>query len=104
MGAGNFLFSEISLSRCGECLHGNGTLSSGMLEPSDLKFAEQPYMMLLSGAVYDGVVGNNPENGHNILTANSVPHIWNPIPEGGHDNNSIQPHVYNLVRFAFKAE
>ena len=79
-------------------------LSPGMLEPSDLRFAEQPYMMLLSGAVYDGVVGNNPENYHNILTGNGVPHIWNPIPEGGHDNNSIQPHVYNLVRFAFKAK
>ena len=79
-------------------------LSPGMLETSGLKFTEQPYLMLLSGAVHDGVVGNNPENYHNILTANGVPHIWNSLPDGGHDNNSIQPHVYNLVRFVFKAE
>ncbi|MBQ4465739.1 MAG: hypothetical protein II916_07230 [Oscillospiraceae bacterium] len=79
-------------------------LSPGMLDTKDLKFAQQPYMMLLSGAVYDGVVGNNPENYHNILSGNGVPHIWNSLPDGGHDNNSIQPHVYNLVKFAFQAE
>lgn len=78
-------------------------LAPGMLDPADLKFAQQPYMMLLSGAVYDGVVGNNPENYHNILNGNGVPHLWNPIPEGGHDNNSIQPHVYNMVKFSFQA-
>ena len=79
-------------------------LAPGMLDTGDLRFAQQPYMMLLSGAVYDGVVGNNPENYHNILNANGVPHLWNPIPEGGHDNNSIQPHVYNMVKFSFRAE
>ena len=79
-------------------------LAPGMLDPGDLRFAQQPYMMLLSGAVYDGVVGENPKNYHEMLTANGVPHIWNSLPDGGHDNNSIQPHVYNMVKFAFKAK
>lgn len=37
-----------------------------------------------------------------MLTANGVEHIWNSIPEGGHDNNSIQPHFYNLVKNIFR--
>ena len=79
-------------------------LAPGMLSTSEMRFSEMPYMVLISGAVFDGVVGNNPENYHNMLSANRVDHIWNPIPGGGHDNNSIQPHFYNLVRNIFKTE
>ncbi len=79
-------------------------LAPGMLSTSDMKFDTMPYLVMISGAVHDGVVGNNPENYHNMLTANGVDHIWNPLPYGGHDNNSIQPHFYNLVKNIFKTK
>lgn len=78
-------------------------LAPGMLNTEEMRFNNMPYMVLISGAVYDGVVGNNPENYHNMLTANGVEHIWNSLPYGGHDNNSIQPHFYNFVKNIFKA-
>ncbi len=79
-------------------------LAPGMLSMDEMRFATMPYLVLVSGAVYDGVVGNNPENYHNMLTANGVDHIWNPLPYGGHDNNSIQPHFYNFVKNIFRAK
>lgn len=78
-------------------------LAPGMLDTNEMRFSNMPYMVLISGAVYDGVVGNNPENYHNMLAANGVEHIWNSLPYGGHDNNSIQPHFYNFVKNIFKA-
>lgn len=77
-------------------------VAPGMLSESEMRFENMPYMVLVSGAVYDGVVGNCPENYHNMFTANGVDHIWNSIPGGGHDNNSIQPHFYNLVKNIFR--
>lgn len=77
-------------------------LAPGMLSTDEMRFDTMPYLVLISGAVYDGVVGNNPENYHNMLTANGVDHIWNSLPYGGHDNNSIQPHFYNFVKNIFK--
>lgn len=77
-------------------------LAPGMLNTNEMRFENMPYMVLISGAVYDGVVGNNPENYHNILAVNGVEHIWNSLPYGGHDNNSIQPHFYNFVKNIFK--
>ena len=76
-------------------------VAPGMLSEKELRFGTMPYMVMISAAVYDGVVGNNPENYHNILTANGVQHIWNQLPYGGHDNNSIQPHFYNFTRNLF---
>lgn len=73
----------------------------GQMQEGDLKFANTPYLFLLSGAVNDSVVGNQPEMYHNIYTNNATDHIWNPIPGGGHDGNSIRPHFYNLVRNLF---
>lgn len=79
-------------------------VAPGILSESEMRFEVMPYMVLISGAVYDGVVGNCPENYHNMFTANGVEHIWNSIPGGGHDNNSIQPHFYNLVKNSFRAD
>lgn len=76
-------------------------VAPGMLSERELRFGTMPYLVMISAAVNDGVVGNNPENYHNILTANGVSHIWNQLPYGGHDNNSIQPHFYNFARNIF---
>ncbi|GEM_PF-221671 len=73
----------------------------GQLQESELKFSNPPYLFLLSAAVNDPVVGTQPESYHNIYTANGTNHIWNQIPGGGHDGNSIRPHFYNLVRNLF---
>ncbi len=45
-------------------------VAPGMLSESEMRFDEMPYLVLISGAVYDGVVGNCPENYHNMFTAN----------------------------------
>ena len=73
----------------------------GQLQENQLKFANEPYLFLLSAAVNDSVVGSQPESYHNIYNTNGVDHIWNQIPGGGHDGNSIRPHFYNLVRNIF---
>lgn len=64
----------------------------------------EPYMIMLSGAVVDTVVGNQPELYHNILNTNGVKHIWQHIPDGDHGGNGIRPHFYNYVKTLFKAK
>ena len=63
-----------------------------------------PYLIMVSAAVNDGVVGNAPQNYHAILTRNGVNHVWHTVSDGGHDGVSIRPHVYNFVRSIFKKE
>ena len=76
----------------------------GQLKEDELTFSEEnnPYLMLLSAAKEDGAVGNNPEIIHNILVNNGVKHLWNVIPDGGHDASSVRVHLYNYFRMIFR--
>ncbi len=77
----------------------------GQLSENEMRFDTamgEPYLVLLSGAVNDYVVGTQPEQYHNMFNRNGVDHIWNSLPDGGHDGTSIRPHFYNLVRSIFK--
>ena len=79
----------------------------GQLSENELKFDKskgEPWLVLLSGAVNDYVVGTQPEQYHNLFDQNGAAHIWNSLPDGGHDGTSIRPHFYNFARCIFKAQ
>jgi glucuronoarabinoxylan endo-1,4-beta-xylanase len=63
-----------------------------------------PYVILISAAKYDGTVGQHPESYHKALESKGVEHIWHEIPDGGHGETSVRPHMYNFLRYIFKAK
>ena len=76
----------------------------GQLKEEELVFPEgqEPYLFLLSAAKTDPAVGKNPFMLHNLLEQNQVQHLWNVIPEGGHDAGSVRVHLYNYLRMIFR--
>ena len=64
---------------------------------------KEPYLLLITAGSNDTVVYSNPENYHNNFTKNNVPHLWQYCNGGYHGDNCIHAHLYNFVRFAFKA-
>ncbi|SEK18074.1 Enterochelin esterase [Ruminococcus sp. YRD2003] len=72
-------------------------------QESQFKPSAMPYLILISAAANDGVVGNYPESYHKALQNNNVEHIWNVIPSGDHGNATVDPHMYNFMRYLFKA-
>jgi glucuronoarabinoxylan endo-1,4-beta-xylanase len=58
---------------------------------------------MITGGSSDGTVGQQPAAYHNILTSNGVDHIWHYVTGGAHNYSSVQPHMYNFLRFIFKA-
>lgn len=65
---------------------------------------EAPSLIFLTAGSNDEVVYTTPEGYHNNFTKNNVPHIWHYVNGGYHGDNSIHAHLYNFVRFAFKAD
>ena len=72
-------------------------------QESQFKPSTMPYLILISAAQNDGVVGTYPESYHKALQNNNVEHIWNVIPSGDHGNKTVDPHMYNFMRYLFKA-
>lgn len=70
---------------------------------SELTPSTMPYLILVSAAANDSVVGTYPQDYHNVLTKNNVEHLWNMIPQGDHGNATVEPHLYNFMRYIFKA-
>ena len=62
-----------------------------------------PSLILLTAGSNDQTVYNTPEGYHNNFTKNNVPHIWHYVNGGYHGDNCIRAHIYNFVRFIFKA-
>ncbi|MBR1384864.1 MAG: esterase family protein [Ruminococcus sp.] len=61
-----------------------------------------PHLLLMSAAVNDNVVEQNPMIYHRILTENGTRHLWHAMSETGHDAGSVTPHLYNFMRMIFK--
>ena len=81
----------------------NSPMHPGQIEESEMRFGENiPYMLLISAAINDGVVGSFPESYHNILNTNETEHIWHTMSETGHDHTSVTPHLYNFFRVVFR--
>ena len=80
----------------------NGTGYPYQLEESEFCFTENPpYMLLISAAVNDGVVGGFPATYENMLAKNGTEHLWHTMSSTGHDASSVTPHLYNLFRVIF---
>ena len=80
----------------------NGTGYPYQLEESEFCFNENlPYMLLISAAENDGVVGGFPSTYENMLTKNGTEHLWHTMSSTGHDASSVTPHLYNFFRVIF---
>ncbi len=86
-------------------LNPNSSTHPGQIDQSDLVFRENaPYVLLISAALNDGVVGRTPYTYFDMLDWNETEFLRHEITEGGHDHTSVKPHLYNFFRLAFKAE
>lgn len=61
-----------------------------------------PYLLLISAAEHDGVVGKNPARYERIFTRNDTEHLWHTMSSTGHDASSVTPHLYNFFRMIFR--
>ncbi|MBR3025998.1 MAG: family 43 glycosylhydrolase [Oscillospiraceae bacterium] len=64
---------------------------------------EAPSLVFITAGSNDTVVYDNPKNYHNNFEKNGVPHIYHYVNGGYHGDNSIHAHIYNFVRYVFKA-
>lgn len=62
-----------------------------------------PSLIFLTAGSNDETVFNTPEGYHNNFTSNGVPHIWHYVNGGYHGDNCIRAHIYNFIRYIFKA-
>ncbi len=80
----------------------NSPMHPGQMDKANMKFTENaPYLLMISAAKNDGVVGNFPSTYHNILDENNAEHIWHVMNSTGHDHSSVTPHLYNYFRVVF---
>lgn len=81
----------------------NSPMHPGQMEEAELSFTENsPYVLLISAAVNDGVVGSSPYSYHNMLDTNKTEHLWHTMAKTGHDHSSVTPHLYNFFRIIFQ--
>ena len=78
----------------------------GCMSPDEFCFgsAPSPYVLMITCTRFDGTVGDAPESYHNALTQNGVEHIWHELTDGDHGAISVRAHMYNFLRYAFKAQ
>lgn len=80
-----------------------GTGDPWQLENSQLTFGENsPYLLMISAAEHDGVVGGNPAKYKGIFTRNKNELLWHSMSSTGHDASSVTPHLYNFMRMIFQ--
>lgn len=80
----------------------NSPAHPGQMAEADMKFGENaPYILLISSADNDGVVGSFPDSYRNILDSNSTEYISHKMSSTGHDHSSVTPHLYNFFRVIF---
>ena len=75
----------------------------GCLTESQFKPAAAPELLLISAAAFDGTVGDYPQSYHEALARNGADHLWQVIPNGDHGPATVTPHMYNFLRYVFKA-
>lgn len=76
----------------------------GNMTESEFRPSVSPYMLLVSAAANDFVVGTYPQSYHEALEKNGVEHLWQIIPNGDHGGATVTPHMYNFLRYVFKAK
>ena len=79
-------------------------LTTDQIQPENLKFGEtEPYMLFISAGSDDTLIYSTPAGYHDTLNANGVDHIWHYVTGGDHGGKTIRPHMYNFIRYIFKA-
>ncbi|WP_295066625.1 alpha/beta hydrolase-fold protein [Ruminococcus sp.] len=78
----------------------------GCISPSEFCFgsAPSPYVLMITCTRFDGTVGDAPDSYHDTLTQNGVEHIWHQLTDGDHGSISVRAHMYNFLRYVFKAK
>ncbi|MDE7302787.1 MAG: esterase family protein, partial [Oscillospiraceae bacterium] len=80
----------------------NSPAHPGQMKEADMKFADNsPYILMISSADNDGVVGSFPDSYRNILDSNNTEYISHTMSSTGHDASSVTPHLYNFFRVIF---
>ena len=79
-------------------------LTTDQIQPENLKFGEtEPYMLFISAGSDDTLIYSTPAGYHDTLNTNGVTHIWHYVTGGDHGGKTIRPHMYNFIRYIFKA-
>ena len=73
------------------------------LKKEEMVFGDdKPDVLLISGSLADGVVGDMPNQYDGVFTENGVEHIFHQLTETAHDASSVTPHLYNYLRMIFR--
>lgn len=77
----------------------------GCMSPEEFGFGNgvSPYVLMLTCTIFDGTVGDAPETYHKALEQNGAEHIWHQLTDGDHGEISVRAHMYNFLRYIFKA-
>lgn len=79
-------------------------LNTDLIPNDNLKFGDvSPYMLFISAGSNDTLIYQTPAGYHDTLTKNGVKHIWHYVDGGDHGGKTIRPHMYNFIRYIFKA-
>ena len=79
----------------------------GVMTESEFKIpngAPKPYLLFITGGDFDAVVGTFPDEYSKLLTKNGCDHVFQLVPGGGHNGDSVRAHFYNFFRYLFKAD
>lgn len=79
-------------------------LTTDLLNDEQLKFSNiEPYMLFVSAGSNDTLIWSTPAGYHDAMTKNNTTHIWHYVDGGDHGGKTIRPHMYNFIRYIFKA-
>lgn len=79
-------------------------LTTDLIKESDLKFGStSPYLLMVSAGSNDQIVWSTPSGYHDAMNKNNVTHVWHYVTDGDHGGKTIRPHMYNFIRYIFKA-
>lgn len=79
-------------------------LTTDLISESDLKFEDvSPYLLMVSAGSNDQIVWSTPSGYHDTMSKNNVTHVWHYVTDGDHGGKTIRPHMYNFIRYIFKA-
>ena len=62
-----------------------------------------PHLIYLTAGTDDKTVYTIPVGYHDDMVKKNIPHVWQYVQGGYHGDNSIHAHLYNFVRYIFKA-
>ena len=79
----------------------------GSLAEEDFKIKDldnYPYFLYITGGDNDGVVGTYPQQYSELLTKNGCDNVFQIVPGGTHSGNSVRSHLYNYLKYVFRAD